>query len=140
MKSLLRFGSVVADLVSTISVFADLIAPTSFSDTIAVGGKTSVHKTVTVEAGRPVSSKVDVFFLAAMLVLDGGPDLAVDRLNGALGSFEHESLSVNDSWDALSPESLPARRAAQDSSPSTAKLRNAAGGLSGDNPEGRTNH
>jgi hypothetical protein len=50
--------------VAALSARADSIDPTSFADSIGVGGSTTVHKTVTVNAGTPTSSKVDVFFLA----------------------------------------------------------------------------
>src|SRR3954463_6367939 len=46
------------------TAFADSISPTSFSATLGVGDSTTIHKTVTVTAGTPTSSKVDVFFLA----------------------------------------------------------------------------
>lgn len=43
---------------------ADSIEPASVSAFLDVGGTATVHKTVTVSAGTPVSSKVDVYFLA----------------------------------------------------------------------------
>jgi hypothetical protein len=45
------------------AAYADSISPAVFSDTIAVGGTTSVAKTVTVSAGAPTSARVDVVFL-----------------------------------------------------------------------------
>jgi hypothetical protein len=50
--------------VSAGSMLADSISPTSVSATLPVGGSTTVNKTVTVNAGPPTSSLVDVFFLA----------------------------------------------------------------------------
>jgi hypothetical protein len=43
---------------------ADSVSPSSFSATLPVGGSTTINKTVTVDAGTPTSSLVDVFFLA----------------------------------------------------------------------------
>jgi hypothetical protein len=43
---------------------ADSITPSSFSCTVATGGSCSVGKTVTVTAGRPTTSRADIFFLA----------------------------------------------------------------------------
>lgn len=57
---------VVAGLAFTVmggGAYADSISPNLFSDTIAVGGSTTVHKTVTVTAGTPTSALVDVVFL-----------------------------------------------------------------------------
>ncbi|MBI3611463.1 MAG: PEP-CTERM sorting domain-containing protein [Nitrospirae bacterium] len=45
-------------------VFADSISPSTFSATGPTGFTTSVNKTVTVNAGTPTTSKVDVFFLS----------------------------------------------------------------------------
>jgi hypothetical protein len=46
------------------SAMADSISPASFSAMLAEGESVTVHKIVTVSAGTPTSSKVDVFFLA----------------------------------------------------------------------------
>jgi hypothetical protein len=43
---------------------ADSVSPSSFSATLGVGGSTTINKTVTVDAGTPTTSLVDVFFLA----------------------------------------------------------------------------
>jgi hypothetical protein len=42
---------------------ADSISPSTYSDTLAVGESVTITKTVTVDAGTPTDSKVDVFFL-----------------------------------------------------------------------------
>ena len=46
------------------AVLADSISPTSVTATLGVGDSVTVAKTVTVSAGTPTTSKVDVFFLA----------------------------------------------------------------------------
>jgi hypothetical protein len=50
--------------VSAGSMLADSVSPSSVSATLPVGGSTTINKTVTVNAGPPTSSLVDVFFLA----------------------------------------------------------------------------
>jgi len=50
--------------VSAGSMLADSVSPSSVSATLPVGGSTTINKTVTVSAGPPTSSLVDVFFLA----------------------------------------------------------------------------
>ncbi|MBT5108915.1 MAG: PEP-CTERM sorting domain-containing protein [Rhodospirillaceae bacterium] len=44
--------------------FADSIAPTSFTDTLAVGESVTIRKTVTVTSAPPVDAKIDVLFFA----------------------------------------------------------------------------
>lgn len=46
------------------AAFADSINPVSISGTLGVGDSVTITKTVTVSAGPPETSKVDVFFLA----------------------------------------------------------------------------
>lgn len=43
---------------------ADSVSPSSFEATLGVGASTTINKTVTVSAGTPTSSLVDVFFLS----------------------------------------------------------------------------
>lgn len=50
--------------VASLSAKADTLSPSSFSATLGAGGSATVNKTVTVQAGTPTSSLVDVFFLA----------------------------------------------------------------------------
>jgi len=57
-------AAVVALAAAPIAAFADSISPSSYSATIGIGESVTVTKTVTVDAGTPTSSKVDVFFLA----------------------------------------------------------------------------
>jgi len=68
MKSTLPLNKFLAAasalIVSATVTFADSISPTSYSDTLAEGESVTIRKTVTVSAGVPTSSKVDVFFLA----------------------------------------------------------------------------
>lgn len=51
-------------LLGVIPVLADSISPTTYSTNLNVGDSVTVHKTVTVNAGTPTSTKADVFFLA----------------------------------------------------------------------------
>lgn len=55
----------IAGAISAVSApaFADSISPTSFSTVLAVGGSTTIRKTVTVSAGVPSTAKADIFFL-----------------------------------------------------------------------------
>lgn len=46
------------------AAFADSLTPTTFSATLGVGESVTITKTLTVDAGTPTTSKVDVFFLA----------------------------------------------------------------------------
>ena len=70
--------------VAALSARADSISPTSFSDSIGVGGVTSVDKTVTVSAGRPSSSLVDVFFLSD----------TTGSMGSAIGSVQSSASSI----------------------------------------------
>lgn len=63
---------------------ADSISPTTFSDTVDVGGSTTVHKVVTVSAGRPTTSLVDVFFLAD----------TTGSMGGAIASVEASAATI----------------------------------------------
>lgn len=57
-------GSVSALLLAAAGpALADSISPATFSATTTVGGKVSLHKTVTVSAGAPTAAQADVFFL-----------------------------------------------------------------------------
>lgn len=62
IRSILVLGGALC-LPASVAV-ADTISPSSFSATLDVGESVTINKTVTVEAGKPTSSKVDVFFLA----------------------------------------------------------------------------
>jgi PEP-CTERM motif len=63
MKKLLCVLSVLL-VMSALPALADSISPASVTATLPVGGSATVHKTVTIDAGAPTSSKVDVFFLS----------------------------------------------------------------------------
>ncbi|WP_447986195.1 vWA domain-containing protein [Nitrospira sp. Nam74] len=45
-------------------VLADSVSPSSYENTLGVGESVTIDKTVTIAAGRPTTSLVDVFFLA----------------------------------------------------------------------------
>ncbi|MEL6127105.1 MAG: PEP-CTERM sorting domain-containing protein [Pseudomonadota bacterium] len=62
--ALLRNTFVVAAMLVGTSAFADSISPEVYEATLAKGESVTIKKTVTVSAGRPSSSKVDVFFLS----------------------------------------------------------------------------
>jgi hypothetical protein len=66
MKNITPLLAVVGALgvLAPVSARADSISPASLDLTLGVGESTTIKKTVTVSAGRPTSSKVDVFFLA----------------------------------------------------------------------------
>ena len=61
----LSFFVAIAILLAPVGpAMADSINPSSVSATVPVGGSVTVHKIVTVNAGAPTTSKVDVVFLA----------------------------------------------------------------------------
>ncbi|MCX6867501.1 MAG: VWA domain-containing protein, partial [Verrucomicrobia bacterium] len=70
MKAMNKANSMLARAIMAAAAFlpaalmADSISPTSVSGTVNVGGSITVNKTVTVTAGTPTTSKVDVYFLA----------------------------------------------------------------------------
>lgn len=65
MKRLGVLMFLIAGLLAVPAIaLADSITPSSFSATLAVGESTTITKTVTVTAGTPTTSLVDVFFLA----------------------------------------------------------------------------
>ncbi|MCC6233017.1 MAG: VWA domain-containing protein [Verrucomicrobiales bacterium] len=59
-----RYTWAAGFLLTAASALADSITPASFDSTLNVGESVTIKKTVTVDAGTPTSSKVDVFFLA----------------------------------------------------------------------------
>jgi PEP-CTERM motif len=63
MKRLMKVLAGFSLLVAPSWAFADSVAPSTFSATLAVGGSTTIHKTVTVSAGA-ASTQADIFFLA----------------------------------------------------------------------------
>lgn len=62
VKKLLFSAAVMASVPAFL--MADAISPASVNGTVDVGGTYTIHKTVTVNAGTPTTSKVDVLFLA----------------------------------------------------------------------------
>jgi VPDSG-CTERM motif len=74
LKSSLILGGALC--VSSIG-WADSLSPSSYSATLGVGESVTITKTVTVSAGTPTSSKVDVFFLADETGSMGGTISAV---------------------------------------------------------------
>jgi hypothetical protein len=56
-------SAVVLAMVGT-AALADSISPSSYSGDLTVGGEVTIQKTVTVTAGAPTTSMVDVYFLA----------------------------------------------------------------------------
>ncbi|GFE65823.1 VWA domain-containing protein [Litoreibacter roseus] len=61
IRSMALASAVVA--ASAFSASADSIDPESFSATLEVGESTTIEKTVTIDAGRPDSARLDVMFL-----------------------------------------------------------------------------
>lgn len=86
---------VMATLLGAAAPFAmaDSISPTSFSDTLLVGETTTVHKTVTVSAGKPTTSKVDVYFLADTTGSMGG---AINSVKSAASSILSQAAGLGD--------------------------------------------
>jgi hypothetical protein len=64
MRKTTIFLGVLLLLISGLPALADSILPSSITGSLGVGGSITVHKTVTIDAGTPTTSKVDVFFLA----------------------------------------------------------------------------
>jgi hypothetical protein len=62
ISRLLAFTASMALMASVAN--ADSISPDSYSDTLKVGESVTITKRVTVDAGTPTTSKVDVFFLS----------------------------------------------------------------------------
>lgn len=80
---------VVLALVGT-AALADSISPSSYSGDVSLGGSVTIQKTVTVTAGTPTTSKVDVYFLADTTGSMGSVNAAVRAgasaiLSGAAG-------------------------------------------------------
>jgi hypothetical protein len=86
------------------SAYADSITPDTFSDTIGVGGTTTVKKTVLVSAGTPTTAQGDVYFLSdttgsmgpAIAAVKTGFSDVVTALSGfgniAFGAGEYKDL------------------------------------------------
>jgi hypothetical protein len=83
MKQLLCILSVLLVL-TVLPASADSIAPVAVSGTIGIGGSMTVHKTVTVDAGAPTGSLVDVFFLAD----------TTGSMGGTIGSVRTAAASI----------------------------------------------
>lgn len=66
------------------AVLADSISPSVFTADLNVGESVTVRKTVTVDEGRPTTSKVDVYFLADTTGSMGGAINGVKASAGAL--------------------------------------------------------
>lgn len=60
----LKTCMVAAVSAGVLPLMADSITPDTFSASLEVGESITINKTVTVSAGAPTSSKVDVFFMA----------------------------------------------------------------------------
>jgi hypothetical protein len=68
---------VLCTLLVPMGTMADSVAPSSVNATLNVGANTTINKTVTVTAGTPTTSKVDVYFLADTTGSMGGEIAAV---------------------------------------------------------------
>jgi hypothetical protein len=55
---------VILPILAALPALGDTIAPASVTANLNIGSSLTVHKTVTVSAGSPVTSEVDVYFLA----------------------------------------------------------------------------
>lgn len=89
-------------------VFADSISPDTFTATGPTGFISTVHKTVTVDAGRPTTSLVDVFFLADTTGSMGSSIAAVENAaisilttTAALGNVFFGVGEYKDSFDTF---------------------------------------
>lgn len=64
IKSVMKTAAAAAAITTFgAPALADSISPSSYSTTIAKGSSVTIKKTVTVDAGRPVDAKADIFFL-----------------------------------------------------------------------------
>lgn len=81
------FGALLA------SASADSISPETFSATLAVGESVTITKTVTVSAGTPTSSKVDVYFLMDETGSMGGP---ISTVKAAAASILASTAGLGD--------------------------------------------
>lgn len=89
-------------------VFADAITPSTYSASVAVGGTTTVHKTVTVSAGTPTTAQGDVYFLSdttgsmgsTIAAVKSGFSTIVTNLSG-LGNIAFGAGEYKDIGDGL---------------------------------------
>jgi hypothetical protein len=94
-RSLFRLPKAAAGFFGVLlaSASADSISPETFSATLAVGESVTITKTVTVSAGTPTSSKVDVFFLMDETGSMGGP---ISTVKSAAASILASTLGLGD--------------------------------------------
>lgn len=94
-RSLFRLPKAAAGFFGVLlaSASADSISPETFSATLAVGESVTITKTVTVSAGTPTSSKVDVFFLMDETGSMGGP---ISTVKTAAASILASTLGLGD--------------------------------------------
>jgi hypothetical protein len=76
------FGLGLAMLASP--ALADSIAPSSYSNTLAVGESVTITKTVTITEGRPVDALADVFFLSD----------TTGSMGGVIGSVQANATTI----------------------------------------------
>ena len=119
---------------------ADSISPSTFTGSGPTGASYTVEKTVTVDAGRPTSSKVDVYFLADTTGSMGGTIAAVKASAGSilsstagLGDVQFAVGEYKDSSDAFAYRLNTAMTATQATAQAGINLWSASGG--GDTPE-----
>lgn len=91
----MKLGGAVAGLLMFGGVaYADSISPETYSDTLAVGESVTITKTVTVSAGKPTSSIVDVFFLADTTGSMSGQIAAVRNASSAIATALEDYGSI----------------------------------------------
>lgn len=73
--------------------FGDSISPSSFNATLDVGEEVTITKTVTVNAGRPGTTKVDVFFLTDNTGSMGG---AINAVRTAATTIMNQVAGLGD--------------------------------------------
>lgn len=109
----MRSDAKICAIAATLALFAgpalaDSIAPSTFSATVAVGGKVTLDKTVTVTKGLPTTAKADVFFVTDTTGSMGGSISSVKSGFGSiasslsgLGDFAYGAAEFKDTGDAF---------------------------------------
>jgi len=139
-KVALLFAVVCLFAIAPMAVLADSISPDTFSATLGVGESVTITKTVTVDAGTPTSSKVDVFFLAdttgsmgsALSAVKAGASSILSSLSG-LGDVAFGVGEYRDIYDAFTYRTNTTLTTNTATAQSGINMWNAGGG--GDGPE-----
>src|ERR1035438_1135861 len=111
MKKVLCVLSVMLVIVA-LPALADTISPSSVTATLAPGGSLTVNKTVTVAAGTPTTSLVDVYFLAdttgSMSSNNAAVQAAASTILAATAGLGNVDFAVGEYKDQPSTDSTSA--------------------------------